>query len=223
MMLRFPGGLASDANGTLIFSIIAAIAYLMVVNRSPSRSRTVAKTLATALLAVLVGLQGGPVALIAALALGAIGDALLAQDGDTAFLAGLGSFLGAHLIYLGLFWIDGGGPGLLIDQPWRCVALLAMLALAVFMCTRLMPVIDTAMKAPVVIYVVAIAMMGLAALTLQKPLVLIGAMLFIASDTILAIEKFLLGAVSPHRQWTPYAVWILYYSGQAAIALGYVI
>ena len=44
-----------------------------------------------------------------------------------------------------------------------------------------------------------------------------------ASDGLLAAEKFLVAAISPHRVWMRYAVWALYYAAQLAITLGFLL
>ena len=67
------------------------------------------KALATALLAVLVFVENGPLLLFIALAMSAIGDAFLSRAGDRAFLCGLAAFLAAHLVYIGLFSTTGAG------------------------------------------------------------------------------------------------------------------
>ncbi len=222
-MMPFPGGLTALPNGALVLSAIAAFIYLLIVTHPPAWRRTAAKTLSTALLALLALLEDGPTLLVIALALGSLGDAFLANDGEKAFLGGLASFLAAHLAYVGLFWVAGEGFAPLAGEYWRWIAGLALVVFAGFMLKTLLPAVGGELKTPVSIYIAAIALMGLTALTLDRSLVLLGAAMFIASDTILATEKFLLADISPHRQWTPHAVWALYYLGQLAIALGFLL
>lgn len=221
--MPFAGGLDALPNGTLLFSIVAAVTYLLIVTWPPSSRRTAAKTLSTALLALLAFLVGGPQLLILALALSSLGDAFLAHDGNKAFLGGLASFLAAHLVYVALFWLDGDGFSLMLGDPWRWLPALLLIAIARFMLKRLLGTVAMELRVPVALYIAAILAMGLTALMLDRPLVMAGAAMFIASDTFLAMEKFLLADSSPHRQWTPYAVWSLYYTGQAAIALGFLL
>ena len=220
-MTPFAGGITALSNGTLLFSVVAALVYLLIVTWAPSWRRTVAKTLSTLLLAVLVYLQAGPFGLFAALAFGALGDAFLANDGEKAFLGGLASFLIAHLIYVWLFWSDGSGLPGLFSEHWRWICAMGLAVFAGSMLFRLMPAVGSGLRVPVMVYVLAILLMGLTALTLQRPLVITGAAMFIASDTILSADKFLFAENSPHRRWAPYAVWSLYYGGQVAIALGF--
>lgn len=222
-MMPFPGGIEATPNGTLIFSIVAAVLYAFAIDRPPSLKRSAAKTLAVALLAVLAYLQGGPLLLVAALTLSALGDAFLSQDGDKAFLGGLGSFLAAHLAYVALFVAAGSGLSALSGTPWHIVAVLIMAVFAFGMLRLLWPRIGSELKAPVAIYVAAIFAMGVTALTTQSALVIAGAVLFMASDALLAIEKFLAEAVERHRRWMRYAVWALYYLAQLAITLGFLL
>ncbi|PLP59949.1 lysoplasmalogenase [Mesorhizobium loti] len=222
-MMPFPGGIEATPNGTLILSIVAAVLYAFAIDRAPSLKRSAAKTLAVALLAVLAYLQGGPVLLVAALALSALGDAFLSQDGDKAFLGGLGSFLAAHLAYVALFVAAGGGLPALIETPRHIVAALVMAIFAIGMLRLLWPRIGSQLKAPVTVYITAIFAMGVTALTTNSALVIAGAVLFMASDALLAIEKFLTETMERHRVWMRYAVWVLYYLAQLAITLGFLL
>ena len=98
-----------------------------------SLARSAAKTLAVAMLAVLAALQGGPLLLVVALALSAVGDAFLSRDGEKAFLGGLASFLVAHIVYIALFLRSGGGLGLLGAESWRGAIALALAVFVVVM------------------------------------------------------------------------------------------
>lgn len=217
--MPFTGGLAETANGTLLLSLAAAFLYLFMVAGAPSWRRTVAKTAAVALLAVLAAAEGGPWLLIAGLALSAAGDAFLAQDGERPFLAGLASFFAAHLAYAALF-LSAGSLALLFGTPLRLAAGALMVLFAVGMFRRLRPALPATMTMPVLAYVAAILAMGLSALGLPAPAVIAGAVLFMASDAILAAETFLLSRQSPQLVWTRPAVWVLYYAAQVTITLG---
>ena len=52
---------------------------------------------------------------------------------------------------------------------------------------------------------------------------MLGAALFVASDAILATEKFLLAQGSPHRRRAGTALWVLYWLAQASITLGFLL
>jgi len=222
-MMPFPGGIDANANATLVFSLVAAVIYAFTLNMPPSLARSAAKTLAVAMLAVLALMQGGPLLLVAALALSAVGDAFLSRDGEKAFLGGLASFLLAHILYVPLFLQSGGGSGLLGTESWRGAIALALAAFAIVMLAALWRRVGPALRLPIAIYVAAILAMGISALTTSNTLVIGGAILFMASDGLLAAEKFLLAAISPHRAWMRYAVWALYYAAQLGITLGFLL
>ncbi|RWM28452.1 MAG: lysoplasmalogenase [Mesorhizobium sp.] len=222
-MMPFAGGIDANPNATLLFSIAAAAIYALALELSPRLARSAAKTLAVALLAALAVMQGGPLLLVAALALSAAGDAFLSRDGEKAFLGGLASFLVAHVAYVVLFLKVGGGIGLLTAQFWRGVIALAMAAFVVAMLAALWRRVGPSLRVPIAVYVAAILAMGISALTTFHPWVIAGAVLFMASDGLLAAERFLLAAISPHRIWMRYAVWVLYYAAQLSITLGFLL
>lgn len=221
-MMPFAGGIESTANGTLLLSLAAACMYFFLIDAPVSLRRSVVKTVPVALLAMLVLVREGPLLLAGALALSALGDAFLSRDGDKAFLGGLASFLLAHVLYVVLFALSGEGIEALLSPP-RLIMGVVIAALALAMLALLWPRVETALRLPIVVYIAAILAMELAALTLGDPRIIVGAVLFMTSDALLATEKFLLAASSPHRAWMRYAVWVFYYVAQALIALGFLI
>ena len=222
-MMPFAGGIDANPNATLLFSIAAAAIYALAMELSPRLARSAAKTLAVALLSALALMQGGPMLLVAALALSAVGDAFLSRDGEKAFLGGLASFLAAHIVYVALFLETGGRIGLLAAEPWRGAIALAMAAFGIGMLAALWRRVGPTLRVPIAVYVAAILAMAISALTTTNPWVIGGAVLFMASDGLLAAERFLLTAISPHRLWTRYAVWVFYYAAQLAITLGFLL
>jgi uncharacterized membrane protein YhhN len=221
-MMPFAGGIEATANATLLFSLAAAIVYALILNTRETLLRSAVKTLAVALLAALAAIQGGPLLLIAALALSALGDAFLSRDGEKAFLGGLASFLAAHLAYIALFSLVGAGLEPL-SQLWRAALAVVMAAFAATMLFMLWRRVGPDLRLPVAAYAAAILGMGVSALTLDNVWVIMGAVLFMASDGLLAAEKFLVAAISPHREWMRYAVWALYYAAQLMITLGFLL
>lgn len=187
--------------------------YLRLLQGPTSLLRTSAKALAVGALSVLAFELGGPWLLAAALALSALGDAFLAHEGDAAFLGGLGSFLMAHILYAVL--LASVGPGFTASM------LPGLLAVVVFALAFGFVLVRKAgtLALPVAAYVIAIAAM-VAGGVMHGGLALVGAILFMASDTILGAEKFLMAETSPARRLTAPAVWVLYYAGQVLITLG---
>ena len=222
-MTPFPGGIESLANGTLILSVVAALLYLPLQGHAPSLRRTLVKTGSTALLALLAFIEGSPALLVAALVLSAAGDAFLAQDGEKAFLAGLASFLAAHIAYVALFLSAGDRLEILAGEPWRAALAAVAIAGAVVLMRRLLPAAGPGMRVPVAAYAAAILAMLLAAATVPSPVIVAGAALFVVSDSLLASGRFLLAPESAGQRPVGAAVWIFYYLAQAAITLGFLL
>lgn len=220
--MPFAGGIEATANATLLFSLAAAVVYGLILNTRETLLRSAVKTLGVALLAGLAFVQGGPILLVAALALSAAGDAFLSRAGDKAFLGGLASFLAAHLVYIALFWLASAGWELL-TEAWRAILAITMAAFAAAMLVMLWRRVAPDLRLPIVAYAAAILGMGVSALTLDNAWIIAGAVLFMASDGLLAAKKFLVAAISPHHEWMRYAVWALYYAAQFAITLGFLL
>ncbi|CCC13766.1 hypothetical protein SMACR_07275 [Sordaria macrospora] len=217
---------ASLDKTVLAVSFASAVLYLFQIRSSPSYSRMLVKTASTALLSYLSHLLDGPQFLTGALALGSLGDAFLAWDGDLAFLCGLSSFLVAHIGYILLFLQEQPAAGFqtLLEEGWRTATAGGLVVLVPFMIAMLMPKVGKALRLPVMVYSLTICVMALTALTLENKRVIVGATMFTASDSILAADKFLVPgtAAESYRGLMQRAVWVLYYGGQALIALGFV-
>ncbi|EJP64219.1 YhhN family protein [Beauveria bassiana ARSEF 2860] len=228
---RFQGNNPTET-AVLAVSVASAVLYLLHVRAVPSKTRMTYKTLSTLLLACFAALRTGRLTspLVAALALGSLGDAFLAWPGEANFLCGLASFLVAHLFYVALFAGLGSGSGggvgvrIIIGQDgdaWRKGVAGGMLLLAPGMAAVLMPRVAGALRAPILVYTATILTMVLAVLTVHSGTIVLGGVLFALSDSILATEEFVVARESGHRPWMQHAVWILYYSGQFLIAAGF--
>jgi len=141
---------------------------------------------------------------LAGLALSLVGDALLLSARTGPFLAGLGAFLLAHLSYAGAFGLAGAPP------PWAAAPVAALLAAALWW---LWPHLG-AMRAPVVAYCLAIGAMLLLSQGVPGVEVRAGALLFAASDLLVARERFVRSAPANRQVGLP-----LYYAGQVLFAL----
>lgn len=177
------------------------------------------KVSGVAILAALAFLAGGPWLLGAALAASAVGDAFLAGKPERWLLPGMAAFFLAHVAYVFLFWGLGDGAG------WSWPVKLGQLALVlggVVYIRWLMPWIEKKMRLPVLAYGAIILVMGAAAIALPAAyhLVMLGALMFIASDSILAHQLFCRPADAPAQKLPSFAVWFLYFFGQALILLG---
>lgn len=138
------------------------------------------------------------------------------------FLVGLGCFLLAQLCYGIAFAHNIGETGGLEGLPTAALLALGIGAYAFFFGWDLMPAVDEGMQMPVAAYMVAIASMGmLAAFRWRRTwprsfmLVFLGALLFMASDSVLAWDRFR----TPWR-WASLGVMLPYAVGQLLIAAG---
>ena len=150
--------------------------------------------------------------LIAALAFSLLGDVFLMLPGR--FIPGLVAFLTAHLCYVALLRQGVGW----LPRP---LALAATLGAGAAVYALLFPGLDPVLKGAVAAYVVVIAVMaaqaiGRAAVLNDGPAlaVAVGAVFFMASDTLLALNRF----------WQPLPMaqfWVLatYYVAQVLIAV----
>jgi uncharacterized membrane protein YhhN len=155
---------------------------------------------------------GAPGLVVAGLALGAAGDFFLSRAGTVAFLAGMAAFAAGHLAYGAEFLDPGVWP-----PAFPALALTALgLSTEVWLAPR-----TGALRWPVRGYVAVITLMALAALTLPAPRwpALLGALLFLLSDLLLALELFVLSGGGPKRL-ARRVLWAAYWSGQALILWG---
>lgn len=204
-------------NIAFLTAALAALAYLPMATRPVGFLRSVLKTVSVATLAVGAFWSGVPI-LGVALALCALGDWLLSQDGDGAFMAGVGAFAAGHVAYIILFLFQAASDWAhLLETPTIFIAIgLAVLGVVIA------PVLARRageLAGPVLGYVPIILGMGFAALTLPMTgawvWVMPAAMSFIISDLVLASEKFLLPKGHSALRFTPYVIWILYWAAQA--------
>jgi uncharacterized membrane protein YhhN len=217
--MPFEGGLQGTANGTLLFATLLAAAYLFYGQRRTSPLKVAAKTLSVALLALLSWMEGGPWLLTLGLALCAAGDFFLAieERNERFFAAGLVSFLAGHIAYIALFVALAGTAGF---PRFAAIAIGGVLAaVSVAMAMRLWRAAGP-LRIPVMIYIVAIFAMGLSALATGLAWVIAGAASFMASDTALAAERFLMKPDTPLRQLAAPFVWVSYFTAQVMILLG---
>lgn len=190
----------------------AALAYAVLRHRPEGDAlRSLVKTASVASLALAALGAGAPPAIAAGLALGALGDWFLSRPGSRAFLAGMAAFGAGHLAYAVQFQAWGGGwPPAAAATGFVALALSTELWLAPH---------AGALRWPVRGYIALIAVMALLAMTVSgRPVVVLGAALFVASDLLLAIERF-----TPKGRRIAgigLAVWVLYWTGQALILTG---
>jgi uncharacterized membrane protein YhhN len=120
-----------------------------------------------------------------ALALGAAGDVALLGRGEAAFTAGLVSFLAGHMAWIVALRQRPGG-GYLRTRPALALPHVATFgAMNAYLWKR-----TGQDRIPVLVYSAALLVMSLTALDTGSPRTAAGGALFLASDTLLALEKF---------------------------------
>jgi len=156
-----------------------------------------------------------------ALTLSSLGDFLLGVrrlgklDAESLFLLGLGSFLIAHLVYIAMFrkyWaLVWWKP-----SPARVLGVVIILVAVAAMLGILWQSLGS-MLIPVMAYSLVLSGMGISAMLadLWTSLAGFGALLFIASDAMIAISKF-----RHPFSYGEQLIWITYYSAQLLILRG---
>jgi uncharacterized membrane protein YhhN len=174
--------------------IISALLHLRAEYRGPKRNAYLFKPLTMILIILIAWRTKNAVsefyryAIIIGLVCSLVGDIFLMLPGDR-FIAGLISFLLAHLCYIAAFVFEGAHtPGLLYGIPF--------LVYGGVMLRVLLPGLGS-MKAPVIVYMLVIILMAWQAFnrwmtTGQEgsALAFTGALLFVVSDSILAVNRF---------------------------------
>ncbi|MCX7893334.1 MAG: lysoplasmalogenase [Burkholderiales bacterium] len=175
-------------------ALVSASLHIPAEYRGPRWRVYVFKPLTTALILAIACLPAGEVApryqwaIVTGLALSLAGDVFLMLPRDR-FVAGLAAFLAAHIAYIVAF--AGGVP--FGTAP---LALVALAAVAAVILRILWPGLGR-LKAPVVAYVAVIVVMtwiaaarALAVGTGAALHAAAGALLFLASDALLALNRF---------------------------------
>lgn len=189
-------------------SILLSAVYYLSTPWRPFTGSWAVKAASVAILAA-VARRAGARGLAAALVFSALGDALLDYNPDL-FPVGLLAFLVAHVIYTVVF-----------VKRWRgfrvTVGALAVLLYSAAFSAWLLPEVGTILFA-VAAYVAAITAMVASAFTARfsNRLVEFGAVLFLLSDSVLAVDRFRMPV--PLGAWI---VWPTYFIGQLWILRGF--
>ena len=171
-----------------------------------------ATTLLVIGLALVSGAPGSQIAVaVVALALCLAGDVALMPVVDK-FVVGLGSFLLGHVVFIVLFVQYG------LDAP-RLAGVAILLAAVLVMSigniiVRGAATQEAALKAPVTAYLLVISAMTAFGWATGKPWVIVGATLFVISDSILGWRQFV-----RTRPWMAVAVMVTYHGAIASLAI----
>jgi uncharacterized membrane protein YhhN len=144
----------------------------------------------------------------------------LAQRNGDLFIAGLGCFLLAHVMYLTVFFITPGKNVILSKRFYLLIPVIIYGTVLVYYLYN-----DLAdMRLPVILYAIVILTMLAGAINrLEKVnkasyfLVLTGAILFVISDSAIAVNKF-----SHHFELSGIVIMSTYITAQYLIIIGYI-
>lgn len=208
----------------LLLIIITALDLFLMVNDNPARLFSKALLMPILILAYSKEIESWTLfsrLIIAALFFSWLGDIFLLFDkvNGMYFILGLSSFLTAHVLYIIYFLnIQSRNHSFLKKRP---VMLLAILAYTIELLYVLWPSLN-GMKLPVTVYAIVISTM-LAAAAWQYGkisataawLFITGALLFVLSDSALALNKF-------HRPFSGSGIFVMlsYVTAQTLIVLG---
>ncbi len=138
------------------------------------------------------------------------GDVGIASPGELSFLVALGFFLIAHVFYIILFVRKLRMRRLSL---WSLLYLAWWVALVALLAPHIGPLLI-----PVAVYGLVLGVMGAAALSCHR-LIALGGALFVVSDTILGLDRFLPG----FELWqVHFLIMLTYLAAQGLIALGIV-
>ncbi|KWE94833.1 hypothetical protein WL80_08955 [Burkholderia ubonensis] len=196
-------------------AVAAALAYGLSLAAAPYPGQAAAKAAMGVLLLATAWACDAPrerAWLCAALATAVLGDVLLALPGwPPSFVGGLGAFLLTHLGYCVIFVPWRARP-----HGWRVAALVGLWLAAPAFYAAFFPHLGE-LAAPVAVYMLvlcAMASFALAART-RGPLVALGSLIFVGSDTLIGVGRFLGGFAG-----IDYLIWALYALAQVTIVAG---
>jgi uncharacterized membrane protein YhhN len=208
--------MTTEAGLWLAAAGVFAVGDWIAVARRSKPLEYVCKPAATALLLVTaLALQpddpGQRAWFVVALGWSLAGDVFLMLPGDR-FVAGLGSFLFAHVSYVVGFAQDDFSQGALLVGVLIAGAIGAAIGSRVLVAVRRGP--TPQLSAPVAVYMVVISAMVATALATGDPVAAAGALVFELSDSLIAWNRF----VRPLR-WAPVAIMVTYHVGQSLLVL----
>jgi uncharacterized membrane protein YhhN len=205
------------AAAAVALALVAALDWL-AVQRQWARVEQVAKPLvmvALAWLAFTMGAADHDVGrfLLVALGFSLVGDIFLLGKGAVDFSGGLASFLVAHIAFVLAFLTLGVQPW------WALLGLLIAVPLGLTAGRRIVQAAahegGAALGGAVTAYLVVVVAMVVAASGTARPLVILGALAFLLSDTVLALDRF----VGP-RSNARMLVIVTYHLGQVMMVVG---
>ncbi|MCM3627890.1 lysoplasmalogenase [Paenibacillus glycanilyticus] len=169
--------------------LLTGLLYIFIIPAEPHAVKLIFKAIPMILIIAYAYLQSAGNGkrfqriLLAGLVFCIIGDVTLDH-----FIVGLSAFLIGHLFYLSGFFSQWK------FSVWRAATILPIGVYAVYMGNELLDALaksgDGSLKGPVLVYVTAISLMGWSAMMSGNVWAVAGALLFMASDSVLAWNKF---------------------------------
>ena len=209
----------------LLVSILCGVSYLLAPFLFAAESKTywplnaAIKGLAVSSLAAIAFrlVRGrGIVLLTTALLFSSLGDIFLALRNDNYFVFGLLSFLVAHLLFIALWVLHWDTP--LETNGRQKILVLTLLLFLAAMLWWMLPV--PGLSVPVAIYMCVLTTMVITAALadFKSKWVVIGAILFLLSDMLIALSTFkdVVGG-----KLAGVLIWSTYYLAQYLIAVGF--
>lgn len=201
----------------IAFSFLFSLIYFFSLPFTPYSSDFVFKGISILLIGIfsIVSLKGWTRIFIGSSFLfSAAGDVFLTFSQEKYFLLGLTHFLIAHIFYILTFITLIKRPLFLNSSQKKILIFIPLLSITMFLILR--PYLDS-FKLPVVIYGLFLASMAMTAALVKKSnkLILIGVFLFILSDSMIAVGKFIQPFWGENQ-----LVWITYYAAQLCIPIG---
>ena len=202
-----------------VLFFVFSVAYLLLMFKGPFPGSWAIKAVPALALAAMVAMNQPALPgklIIAGLIFSAGGDIALALYKDNIqqyFIVGLALFLVAHILYIVAFSRDFS------YQPSRLPLAIAVVALSAVMGYLLFPKLGP-MLIPVVIYILAITVMGVFASFSNRGgwILILGAILFMMSDSMIAVNKFMFAG---SLKWAPMFIMVTYFAAQYFISQPY--
>jgi uncharacterized membrane protein YhhN len=208
--------MTTAASVFLVVAVVAALGDWIAVARARKPLEYVCKPLTTAaLVGVAATLDPASsdqrAAFVVALVFSLAGDVALMVPSDQ-FVAGLGSFLLAHVAYIVGFAIVGG------TTVRAAIGVAVVVLLVAPLARRYLEALSREgrreLVLPVVLYMCAIGAMFASAIMVGEVLAIAGAYSFYVSDALIAETRF----VGP-RSWGPLAIIVTYHVAQVLLVL----
>ncbi len=193
----------------IVAGVLAVLDWVTVAGRLPASLRWLTKP-GTMVALIVVALDASPAGaahgwIVAGLVLSLAGDVFLMLE-ERWFVAGLGSFLVAHVLYVvGMARLDLSGFGAVIAAVGVAAAWFLVGRGIVAGATQR----EAALRIPVFAYIAVISAMVVTAFATGEPWLIVAALAFYVSDATLGSNRF----VAP-RAWMPVVVMVTYHLAQ---------